>query len=103
MRAPFIPNILHMRLLVSMFYCIPWLSIIALLAFKLPTTAIQMIGLAAYEIVRNFEIASFCFSSAPETSAKAVSLVAGGPVGMSIMTNQRIGSGVSHEVLDATR
>ena len=51
-----------------------------------------MAGEAAYEIVRNFAMDNFSSSSAPLTSARATSFVAGGPVGMSINTNHKIGS-----------
>jgi hypothetical protein len=72
-------------------------------AFRDPTTAKQMIGEIAYEIVTNFAIDIFSSSSAPLTSASAVSFVAGGPVGMSIITNQRIGSSTRSVVLDARK
>jgi hypothetical protein len=68
-----------------------------------PTTAKQINGEIAYEIVKNFAIDIFSFSSAPLTSAKVTSFVAGGPVGIIIITNQRIGSLSSKLVLSATR
>jgi len=68
-----------------------------------PTTAKQINGEATYAIVKNFAIDIFSSSSAPLTSAKATSFVAGGPVGIIIITNQRIGSLPSKLVLSATR
>jgi hypothetical protein len=44
---------------------------------------------------------NFCVSSAPLTSAIAVMLNAGGPTGINIIANHRIGSSSSHEVLVA--
>lgn len=52
--------------------------------------------------VRNLAIAIFSCSLEPLTSASAVSLMAGGPVGISIMQNQSIGSEPRKFVLDAT-
>jgi hypothetical protein len=72
-------------------------------AFNDPTTAKQIKGEIAYEIVKNFAIDIFSSSSAPLISAKATSFVAGGPVGIIIITNQRIGSLSSRLVLSATR
>jgi hypothetical protein len=62
-----------------------------------------MIGETAYEIVKNFAIDILSFLSEPLTSAKAMSLVAGGPVGIIISTNQRIGSLSIQVVLLAIR
>ena len=73
------------------------------LAFKLPTTAKDIIGLMAYEMVKNLAIASFSFSELPLTSARAVSFKAGGPVGISIIANQRIGSSERSDVLAAIK
>jgi len=42
--------------------------------------------------VRNLAMLIFSLSSEPVTSANAVSLSAGGPTGISIIANQRIGS-----------
>ncbi len=62
-----------------------------------------MTGLMTYEAVVNFAMLIFSFSSAPLTSARAVSFVAEGPVGSSIRTNQRMGSSKRRVVLDAMR
>lgn len=72
-------------------------------AFNDPTTAKQINGETAYEIVKNFAMDIFSSSSAPLTSAKATNFVAGGPVGINIITNQRIGSLSSKLVRSATR
>lgn len=72
-------------------------------AFNDPTTAKQINGESAYEIVKNFEIDIFSSSPAPLTSAKATNFVAGGPVGINTITNRRIGSLSSKLVLSATR
>lgn len=42
--------------------------------------------------VKNFAMLIFSLSSEPVTSASAVSLSAGGPTGINIIANQRIGS-----------
>jgi hypothetical protein len=45
----------------------------------------------------------FSCSSDPLTSARAMSFVAGGPVGMSMRTNHNVGSSSSRFVLEAVR
>jgi hypothetical protein len=51
--------------------------------------------------VKNFAMLNFCSSSAPLTSAIAVILSAGGPVGINIIANHRIGSSSSNLVFVA--
>ena len=63
----------------------------------------QIRGLIAYTIVRNFAMLNFSLSGLPLTSASAVSFMAGGPVGISISANQSIGSSKSQLVRDAIR
>lgn len=75
----------------------------AKVALKLLTTAKQITGLTIYEIVTNLAIDIFSSSSAPLTSARAVSFVAEGPVGRSIRTNQRTGSSSRNFVFEAKR
>jgi hypothetical protein len=77
--------------------------LIATDAFNDPTTAKQMMGEIEYDIVTNFAIDSFSSDEAPLTSARAVSFVAGGPVGINMRTNQSIGSSVTQLVLVTTR
>jgi hypothetical protein len=87
-------------------FCIPPVQIyedIANDALSDPTTARQMTGEAAYEIARNLAMDIFSSSSAPLTSARATSLLAGGPVGMSINTNHWIGSFSIQLVLSAIK
>jgi hypothetical protein len=52
---------------------------IAWQAFSAPTTAKHITGDTAYVTVTNFAMDIFSSSSAPLTSAREVSLVAGGP------------------------
>lgn len=52
--------------------------------------------------VRNFATVIFMDSAAPVTSHKATRIMAGGPVGISIMENQSIGSASNELVLDAS-
>lgn len=96
--------------------------IAASLAFRLPTTLKQMSGLTAYAIyanisikcrpfritrgqltVRNLAIAILSSSLFPLTSARADNFRAGGPVGISIIVNQSIGSLLSQWVRTATK
>lgn len=51
--------------------------------------------------VKNFAMLIFSWSDAPLTSASAVSFSAGGPVGISIMENHKIGSSERRFVLVA--
>lgn len=52
----------------------------------------QLKGTKEIRTVKNFAILIFSLSSEPVTSASAVSLSAGGPTGINIIANQRIGS-----------
>jgi len=67
-------------------------QIAASLAYSAPTTTTARTGLIIYEMVRIFAI--FLSSSIPAslTCTMVISFIAGGPVGMSIMANQSIGS-----------
>jgi hypothetical protein len=87
----------------QLWHGIYWPCEIASLAVRLPTTAKQIKGLRVYTIVKNFAMLSFSLSGALLTSARAVSFIAGGPVGMSMRANQRMGSSESQFVRDATR
>lgn len=51
--------------------------------------------------VKNFATVIFIVSAAPVTSDNATKIMAGGPVGMSIMENHSMGSAFSILVLDA--
>jgi hypothetical protein len=62
-----------------------------------------MMGDRAYEIDKNFVIASFSSSFACVASARAVNFIAGGPVGISIIVNHRTGSLSRRFVLDAVK
>ena len=93
-------NTWYIRISIFTVYLLP---IAASHAFKLPTTANEMMGLMAYEMVKNFAMASFSLCEPPFTSERAVSFMAGGPVGMSINANQRIGSSESTDVLAAMK
>ena len=68
---------------------------------------IMMVGVisgeSAYEMERNLVMESFSCSSAWVASASAVSFIAGGPVGINIMVNQRTGSSPRRLVLEVTR
>jgi hypothetical protein len=75
----------------------------ASVALRLPTTAKHMTGEMIYETDMNFAIDIFSCSSAPLTSASAVNLVADGPVGNNINTNQSTGSSLTQFVLETTR
>ena len=52
---------------------------------------------------KNLAMLIFSCSLLPETSASAVSFIAGGPVGISIIANHRIGSLSSKLVWEAKR
>lgn len=53
--------------------------------------------------LKNLAMDNFSSSLQPLTSARAVSFNAGGPVGMSIIVNQSMGSWESQLVREATR
>jgi len=62
-----------------------------------------MAGDIAYEMATTFTMDILSSSSAPPTSASAHNLVAGGPVGINIKTNQSIGSQSSQFAFEATK
>jgi hypothetical protein len=72
---------------------------IASLVLRLPTTANEIIGLIMYAKLTNFAMASFSSSSLSFTSERDVNVNAGGPIGINIIENQRIGSPESQVVL----
>jgi len=67
-----------------------------------PPYTVEIEGEQERRTVKNLAMAIFSASLLPLTSARAVSFMAGGPVGMSMRQNQSMGSWGSQFVLAAT-